>query len=277
MLTQPIKIKNIIKIYKTKTIEVSALRGLTCELQPGKIHVIMGPSGCGKSTFLNILSGIENPSSGEIWLEDQDITKFKPEESEAFRLNRIGIIYQANNLIPALTAQDNIALPMVFQQRLSKQEIINRTQTLLDDVSLLDRKLHKPHMLSGGEQQRIAIAIAFANNPDLIIADEPTGELDSKARDNIQAIFKSYIRNNKNKAIVVVTHDDSFKNIADILMIMKDGKIIHTLSGKDLELHRKILERASEIQISNKIMTKVAQMKSLMDEIETTVIPDHKS
>ncbi len=227
-----INVKDCVKIFKNNDVNTVAIRKLKCKFYPGEISIIMGPSGSGKTTFLNILGGLDLCDSGLINYRNQDITKFSEEELEKYRFN-IGFLFQFFNLIEELTAAENIALPMIMMKK-PRKYIKSRVNELLDQVGLIERAKHKPSQLSGGEQQRIAYCVAIANNPDILLCDEPTGELDTQSTLNILNLLHSQIKENPNISIIVVTHDPIFKQIADRLYYIKDGTIIHEMNKDEI-------------------------------------------
>ncbi len=226
-------IKDLIKIYKRGPIDVPALRGLSCEFQQGEITVIMGPSGCGKTTLLNILGGISRPSSGSILIEENDICQYTDKQLELLRRDVIAYVYQENNLLPILSAYENIILPLQIQKKEILQEK-SRIEKIIDFIGIKDRLDHFPFELSGGEQQRVAIASALSKNAKVILCDEPTGELDSKSKSKILSLLKQIRENNPTTTIIVVTHDHDFKLIADKVYFIKDGRISYKMDGSEL-------------------------------------------
>ena len=239
-----ISIQNLIKIYKRGEIETSALRSLTVDFFPGEISVIMGPSGCGKTTLLNILGGIITFDAGKVIVDGLDIAKLTEEELDEYRLNKVGYVFQFFNLIPELTAGDNIALQMELKN-LEKIHISEEVIRVLELVDLLDKKDNYPNELSGGEQQRIAIASGIAGNQKILLCDEPTGELDSKSKRQVMKLVKNIMNQFPEKSILIVTHDQEIKNIADRLYQIKDGQIAFVSEiDKDEEKHKyeKLLE-----------------------------------
>ena len=233
--SQPkIIIDDAIKIYKRGKIEVVALRGLNCTFNQGEITVIMGPSGCGKTTLLNLIGGLDRLNSGNIIVDGENICHLSDNELEKYRRNKIGFVFQFLNLIPELTAEENILLPLELSGTLSKErrEFIKE---LLDIVGLEDRKVHRPDELSGGEQQRISVAAALANNPDIVLCDEPTGELDTQSKNVVLRLLRSIIERFPNKSIIIVSHDPDLKQIADKMYYIRDGVISHHFSKKELE------------------------------------------
>ena len=216
-----IKIKNLTKKYeKNKTIKV--LNDISFNFEPGKTYSIMGPSGSGKSTFLNLLSLIDNPTSGSIEINSNKIKPNNKVENDLIRAKKIGIIYQDKNLLSDFTALENVYLPNLLISK-EKQNSIELAKKLIKNVGMSSRINHFPNELSGGENQRIAIARALINNPDIILADEPTGSLDS---DNAKLIFKILFNlKNKNRIIIFATHNRYFANMADCKIMMNDGNI----------------------------------------------------
>ncbi|MBI2653513.1 ABC transporter ATP-binding protein [Candidatus Woesearchaeota archaeon] len=225
-----IKLENVWKIYRMGNVEVNALQGLTLDVKEGEFLAIMGPSGSGKSTAVNMIGCLDVPTKGKIRLDSYDISKLDESELAQIRGKKIGFIFQQFNLIPTLTALENIMLPMIFQG-VSERERINRAAKLLELVGLGDRISHKPTELSGGQQQRVAIARALANNPEVVIADEPTGNLDSKTGANVLS-FLQKLHDTENKTIVMVTHDANLAKVAERTEFLKDGRIVKSLNNK---------------------------------------------
>jgi len=216
-----IKIKNLTKKYeKNKSIKV--LNNITFNFEPGKTYSIMGPSGSGKSTLLNLLSLIDNPTAGSIEISNNKIKSNNKVRNDLIRAKKIGIIYQDKNLLSDFTALENVYLPNLLVSK-EKQKSIELAKKLIKSVGMSSRINHFPNELSGGENQRIAIARALINNPDIILADEPTGSLDS---DNAKLIFKILFNlKNKNRIIIFATHNRYFANMADCKIMMNDGNI----------------------------------------------------
>lgn len=224
-----IKLENVWKIYKMGNVEVNALQGLNLEVKESEFIAIMGPSGSGKSTAVNMIGCLDVPSKGKILLDNHDISKLSESELAQIRGKKIGFIFQQFNLIPTLTALENIMLPMIFQG-VNEEERIERATQLLELVELGDRIHHKPTELSGGQQQRVAIARALANKPEVIIADEPTGNLDSKTG-TIVLDFLRKLHKHENKTIVMVTHDANLSRVAERIELLKDGRIVKSLNN----------------------------------------------
>ncbi len=257
-------IENLVKIYKTGTLEVQALRGLTMNVPMGKIGVIMGTSGCGKTTLLNLIGGLDLPTAGKIQFGTQVISKLKPNELEMFRRKSIGFIFQFMNLVPILNAAENIALPMRIAG-LPLPRIKARVQELLDRVQLSQRKNHRPDELSGGEQQRVAIAAALANDPRILLCDEPTGELDTENKRDLMKLLRSLIDDHPDKIILIVTHDPELQRIADIVFYIKDGVIVDRLEGKDLA--SKITSFASRGAATERNTAQLREMRKMIGEL----------
>ncbi len=230
-----VSLKGVYKIFKQGHLEVIALKNINLDIYPGELIVIMGPSGSGKTTLLNVISGMEKPNAGNVLIKNLEVTRLKDEGIQKLLQHEIGIIFQFFNLIPSLTAAGNIEFPMNIT-KVPKVERKKRVQALLQKVDLENRARHRPFTLSGGEKQRIAIAQAFANDPSLILADEPTGNIDSVSAEKIMRIFSQTIEENQDKAIIIVTHDPAFRKIADRTLVLRDGEIIRELgkaSDKD--------------------------------------------
>ncbi len=219
-----IKIQNVWKTYTMGEVEVHALRGLNLDIRKGEFVAIMGPSGSGKSTCVNMVGALDIPTKGEIFLDHKNIAHLSESELAQIRGKKIGFIFQQFNLIPTLSAKENVMLPMIFQ-RTPLAERKQRAEKLLKMVELEDRMDHKPTELSGGQQQRVAIARSLANDPDVIIADEPTGNLDSKTS-KLVIDFLRQMHEKEKKTIVMVTHDRDMAKFAERTEHLKDGIII---------------------------------------------------
>ena len=244
--------EELFKIYKTDELEVVALRGLDLQVVKGEMMAIVGASGSGKSTFLNILAGLDTPSAGQITVGNRDLLRMKDEDLVDYRRREVGFIWQqtGRNLIPYLTALQNIEAPMILEgvkRRIAKA----RAQELLTAVGLSDKARRRPNELSGGEQQRVAIGVALANEPPLLLADEPTGELDSATADEVFRVLREINRSTE-VTIVIVTHDREITSRVDRVVAMRDGKASTELvrnsesSGVD-ELA--VVDRSGRLQI----------------------------
>jgi putative ABC transport system ATP-binding protein len=216
--------KELRKKYQMGEVAVEALSGLDFLVHEGDFIAIMGPSGSGKSTLLHLLGGLDSPSDGEVTLAGQRLSILDDKQVTLVRRHNIGFVFQFFNLLPTLTAEENIALPLVIDGR-NLQEYQARIDRLLELVGLTDRRLHKPDQLSGGEQQRVALARALVTEPAIILADEPTGNLDSKTGTAIMNLLKRSCVE-LNQALVAVTHDARAATYADRVVFLQDGKIV---------------------------------------------------
>lgn len=216
-----IKLENVWKIYKLGKMEFPILKGVSLDIAPGAFVVILGPSGSGKSTMLNMVGCLDLPTKGTVFLDGQDISKMSEDQLSHVRGKKIGFVFQQFNLLHNLNALENVMVPMIFQGK-SEKERIERGRSLLTSLGLEDRMSHKPMELSGGEQQRIAILRALSNNPEIVVADEPTGNLDSSTGKKIMEILIDLHKNEK-KTIIVVTHDPTIANYSSQVVHMKDG------------------------------------------------------
>jgi len=215
---------NLRKKYQMGEILVSALRGVDLEIYYGEFVAIMGPSGSGKSTLLHIMSGLDRPSNGEVMLAGQRLSTLNDEELSILRRRKIGFVFQAFNLIPMLTAEENVLLPLLVDGR-DPSEAKKHMESLLQLVLMADRKDHKPDQLSGGQQQRIAIARALITRPEIIMADEPTGSLDTKSGTVVLDLLRR-VRDGSGTSIIMVTHDPRSASFADRVVYLRDGKIV---------------------------------------------------
>jgi lipoprotein-releasing system ATP-binding protein len=215
---------NIFKSFQTtKKIKLNVLKGISLEIQKEKITVIVGASGAGKSTLLHLLGGLDRPDSGEIIYDDKNIFDFSDDKLAKFRNKNVGFVFQFHHLLPEFTAVENVMIPQLIDgTNLAKAK--NHSEELLNTVGLNERLYHKPAELSGGEQQRVAVARAMANHPKIIFADEPTGNLDSANSEEIHKLILD-LKTNLGVTFVIVTHNQSLVNLADQIYEIKDGKI----------------------------------------------------
>ncbi|MHA1227145.1 MAG: ABC transporter ATP-binding protein [Candidatus Hodarchaeales archaeon] len=204
-------------------VKVEALRGINMEIERGEFVSIMGPSGCGKTTLLNIIGSLDAPTSGKVILEGQEISRAKEKELTKIRRTLVGFVFQFYNLLPVLSALENVELPMLIAG-VPKDQRTERALDLLEKVNLLDRKDHKPDELSGGERQRVAIARALANRPSILLADEPTGDLDTESGLAVLELLKE-VNKKENQTLILVTHDASIAHHSDRIIHIKDGRI----------------------------------------------------
>lgn len=222
--SEVIKIENLTKVYESGEIAVTALRDVTMTVRQGEFIAIMGASGSGKSTLMNILGCLDRPTEGRYYLEGIDVNEKSDDELAAIRNKKIGFVFQSFNLIPRTTALQNVQLPMIYAKvRAGEREAM--ALKLLEQVGLSDRAHHLPNELSGGQKQRVAIARALANSPQIILADEPTGNLDSGSSIEIMEIFTRLNRENGN-TVIVVTHENDVAEFADRIITFKDGRNI---------------------------------------------------
>jgi putative ABC transport system ATP-binding protein len=260
-----IRVHDAIKIYKTGHLEVVALRGLSLDVAEGEFVAIMGPSGCGKTTLLNLIGGMDRPTAGSVVVGGCDPSQLDTNQLSDFRAKRVGFVFQFFNLIPELTARENIELPMRILG-LDRPERQRRTQELLELVGLQDRGMHRPSELSGGEQQRIAIAAALANHPPIVLADEPTGELDSESGAGILGLLRK-LAEEERRSVVVVTHDIRVAKYADRVLRIMDGKILK----EEPESLAQLGERASEREEIEQLRAKVAELTDTLARIKEDI------
>ena len=233
---------NLRKVYGSGDTQVAALDGVTVEFRPGQFTAIMGPSGSGKSTLMHCLAALDDATSGEVFIGDADLTTLGDKELTKIRRDRIGFVFQAFNLVPTLTAIENITLPMDIAGRKPNQEWLD---TVISTVGLADRLDHKPSQLSGGQQQRVACARALASRPDIVFADEPTGNLDSVSGAEVLGFLQRSVRE-FGQTVVMVTHDPNAAGYADRVLFLADGHIVDEMTeptvragaGPDEELRR---------------------------------------
>lgn len=211
------------KAYILGEVKVDALRGINMKIKRGEMISIMGPSGCGKTTLLNIIGSLDSPTSGKVFLEGRDISNANEKELTKIRRKSVGFIFQFYNLLPVLTAFENVELPLLISG-VPKKIRQTRTMELLEKVDLLERKDHKPDELSGGERQRVAIARSLANKPSILLADEPTGDLDTETGFTILNLLKE-VNKTENQTLVLVTHDASIARQSNRIFHIKDGMI----------------------------------------------------
>jgi putative ABC transport system ATP-binding protein len=218
-----IKVNQVSKVYNPEKVPVQALSDLSIEINEGEFTAIVGPSGSGKTTLLNIIGGLDQPTSGKVYIRDVDIFSLKERELTDFRLHHIGFVFQAYNLIPVLTAQENVSFILQMQGR-SMRECDEKSLELLDAVGLSDKIDKRPSELSGGQQQRVAVARALASKPDFILADEPTANLDSKSTENLLDIMYK-LNQESGMTFIFSTHDQRVVDRARRVVTLVDGKI----------------------------------------------------
>ena len=216
-----LRVEHLSKIYGKGENEIRALDDVSFSVEKGQFVAIIGPSGSGKSTLLHILGGVDRPTSGKVFLEGQDVFQQNEDQLAIFRRRQVGLIYQFYNLIPVLNVTENITLPVLMDGRKVNRERLN---DLLETLNLKDRKKHLPNQLSGGQQQRVSIGRALMNSPALVLADEPTGNLDSKNSQEIVGLLRLSNRQ-YGQTLIVITHDESIALQADRIITIEDGKI----------------------------------------------------
>ena len=218
-----IDVQNLVKTYDTGVVSVKALRNVSVSVDRGEMVSVMGPSGCGKTTLLNCLSGIDDLTEGTIWIEGTDINSLSDDDKTIYRAQRMGFIFQFYNLLPVLSAQENVELPLLVSGE-SPKDARERSMDALNRVGLLDWSSHRPSELSGGQRQRVTIARALVNNPAIVWADEPTGDLDSKTASDIMDLMQELNREQQ-QTFVIVTHDRSVALRCNRTIHMNDGEI----------------------------------------------------
>ena len=286
--------ENLVKIYKTKDLEVLALQGLELNVAAGELMAIIGNSGSGKSTFLNMLGGLDRPSAGRLIVDGKDLFKLTERELVEYKRKTVGFVWQNNarNLVPYLTALQNVQLPMVFESQRQKQQ---RALELLELVGMSHKKNNKLTQLSGGEQQRIAIAIALANNPKILLADEPTGAVDTKTGSYILDVFRE-LNQALGLTVVIVTHDRALSQKVNRVVAIRDGKVssemvlkqsyaenLDTLGSLE-QTHNEyaVLDRAGRIQIPREYLESMGIKGNrvsieMVDGKIVVSVPDDKS
>ena len=216
-----VEMKNVTKIYGENENKVLALHNVSLNIEKGSVVSIVGASGSGKSTLLNIMGGVDTPTDGSIYVDGKDITKYNDDELSIFRRRKVGFIFQAYHLIPVLTVEENIKMPVLLDHKKPDREYIDH---IIDLLGLSERRRHLPNQLSGGQQQRTAIARALANNPALVLADEPTGALDSKNGKEVMDLLMKSVED-IGQTLVIITHNDELAKRADRIITIKDGEI----------------------------------------------------
>lgn len=221
MQMEILRIQNLTKIYGSGDTEVRALNNVSFSVQKGEFVAIVGPSGSGKSTLLHILGGVDRPTDGKVFIEGNDIYALNENNLAVFRRRQIGLIYQFYNLIPVLNVEENITLPLLLDGRKVDRAYL---QKLIDTLRIAERLTHLPNQLSGGQQQRVSIGRALVNNPAIVLADEPTGNLDSKNSAEIVELLKYFNRENR-QTLIIITHDERIALQADRIIAIEDGRI----------------------------------------------------
>ena len=218
-----IKIINLTKIFRTESVQTTALNEVSLEISQGEFVAIMGPSGCGKSTLLNMIGLLDNPTSGELWFMDQEVSRYSENDRTDLRNGNLGFVFQSFNLIDELTVFENVELPLLYAG-VSTRERVKRVNEALERIQIAHRTEHYPQQLSGGQQQRVAIARAIVTNPRIILADEPTGNLDSTTGNEVMNLLKEL--NHDGATVVMVTHSEENAREAERIIRMMDGYIL---------------------------------------------------
>ena len=270
--------ENLVKIYKVADLEVVALQGLDLEVLPGEMVALVGSSGSGKSTLLNVIGGLDTPSAGGVWVGGRDLLKVSERERVSFKREVVGFVWQQphRNLLPYLSAQENVELPMILAGARGGERR-ERARDLLEMVGLADRAGFRPDRLSGGQQQRVALAVALANRPPLLLADEPTGQVDSEAAgqvfDALRQMNQAY-----GTTVIVVTHDPAVARRVDRVIAIRDGRtsteIRRRRTAEGQVFHEEewvIMDRAGRIQIPHAYVEKL----DLKERVKVQLQPDH--
>ena len=252
-----IRVKDIRKVYRVDKERVVALNRINLEIETGEICCILGTSGSGKSTLLNIMAGLEKPTKGAVFIDGVDMVKLNEKQLALFRQKNIGFIFQNYNLLPTMTAIENVALPLEFKG-VSKQKRVKEAKRMLKAVNLEERMLHKPTQMSGGQQQRVGIARAFVAKPKIVFADEPTGNLDSKTTKEVMEMIVGIARRH-NETLILVTHDRDIAQYADRIVHLVDGDIVSdeknqsTITRADAEAEVHTAEKKEALPVEKNV------------------------
>jgi putative ABC transport system ATP-binding protein len=220
-----LRVRDLVKTYQVGDVAVRALRGVTLDIDAGEFVAVVGPSGSGKSTFMHILGCLDRPTSGEYWLEDRDVSRLNDDDLSTIRTGQIGFVFQGFNLLARTSAVENVELPLLYGAKVPAAERRRRALAALAAVGLSDRAEHHPNQLSGGQQQRVAIARALLNNPSILFADEPTGNLDSRTSVEVMDIFQR-LKHERGITIVLITHEQQVAEYGSRIIAFKDGQIL---------------------------------------------------
>ncbi|MHA2295243.1 MAG: ABC transporter ATP-binding protein [Candidatus Hodarchaeales archaeon] len=228
-----ISIKNLIKIYKLGSVDVTALRGVNLTIKKGEFLAIVGPSGSGKSTLLNIIGGVSNPTAGKVVIDGEDISYYSTDQLVEYRKSKVGFMWQFINLLPDLSVKDNLKLTMIACGKFKGAKMKARIDYLLDNLKIDHRVDHRPSQLSGGELQRAALAIALANDPEIILADEPTGELDTETGEAVMRYLKQVANQELGKTLIIVSHAPEVARMAERMVVIQDGVLTGQRRGNE--------------------------------------------
>ena len=260
MNSMNIKVRNLVKVYKIGKIEVQALRGANLDIDQGELVAIIGPSGSGKTTLLNVIGALDEATAGSVKVGDVEVTSLSVNQLVDYRRKTVGHVFQTLNLIPTLSAEENIELPMIALG-VGRGKRKERTAELLNTVGLTERAQHRPDELSGGEQQRIAIAAAFANDAPILLADEPTGELDTvNARIIVDYLVK--INQELGKTIIMVTHDPSVARAADRILRIEDGVIKMALAPSE------VIVKSEAVSYGDQLKSRISEITVQLDQLD---------
>ncbi len=261
-----VELRSVSKIYTLGSTEVRALDHVSLKVMPGEFTSVIGPSGSGKTTLLSVIGCLAKPTSGRVLIDGVDVTDMSEAELSDIRCHKIGFVFQFFNLIPTLTALENVELPMIFAGKLSEWEIRDRALELLDLVGLLDRADHRPSELSGGQQQRVAIARALANDPALVLADEPTGNLDSKTGSEVISLMEELNRET-GKTFIIVTHDANVAKRTRKTLYMVDGRLYEDPSK--IPTFGEIKSVEDRVRLLSELEKEIEELASQLQEMKT--------
>ncbi|RLG40003.1 MAG: hypothetical protein DRO05_07495 [Thermoproteota archaeon] len=260
-----VELRNVSKIYRMGSSEVRALDHVSLKVMPGEFISVVGPSGSGKSTLLSIIGCLARPTSGRVLIDGVDVTDMSEGELSDIRCLKIGFVFQFFNLIPTLTALENVELPMIFAGKLSEWEMRDRALELLDLVGLLDRANHRPSEMSGGQQQRVAIARALANDPTLVLADEPTGNLDSKTGAEVISLMEELNRET-GKTFIIVTHDTNVARRTRKILYMVDGRLYE--DPNEIPMFKEFRSRKDREKLLSELEIEVEELLSQLQAVK---------
>ncbi|HEY6929535.1 MAG TPA: ABC transporter ATP-binding protein [Thermoanaerobaculia bacterium] len=250
MGTEVIRIENLTRIYQMGEVEVRALDGVSLQVEEGEFVAIMGPSGSGKSTFMNIIGCLDRPTSGRYFLDGRDVSELGRDARAEIRNQKIGFVFQSFNLLARTSALENVELPLVYSANgHTAKDRLDKARRCLAVVGLAGREDHMPSQLSGGQQQRVAIARALINDPKMILADEPTGNLDTKTSEEVLAVFQAL--NNEGKTVVLITHEQDIAQFAKRVVVFRDGKVVEDRSVADRRVANEPEVRSAKSEVGN--------------------------